>query len=93
MFELTHYSDLKAVEKLNDEIFATSSIDGIINIWNTRMNKLLTSISVNDSGVSALKFIQKRGLLICGHQSGLTCYSVTDNFQSKKIVEVPRETG
>jgi len=57
MFELTHYSELKAVEKLNEEIFATSSIDGIVNIWNTKMNKLLTSIPVNDTGVSALKFI------------------------------------
>jgi len=57
MFELTHYSELKAVEKLNEEIFATSGMDGIVNIWNTKMNKLLTSIHVNDDGVSALKFI------------------------------------
>jgi len=57
LFESCHYSDLKAIEKLNEEIFATSALDGIINIWNTRMNKLLTSITVDESGVSAIKFI------------------------------------
>lgn len=80
MFESTHYSDLKAIEKLNEEIFATSAMDGIINIWNTRMNKLLTSIDVDPRGVSSLKFVAKRGILICGHQGGVSCYSVRDDF-------------
>ena len=48
MFESIHYSAIQAIEKLNEEIFATSASDGIINIWNTRMNKLLTSISLAD---------------------------------------------
>jgi WD40 repeat protein len=48
LFESCHYSEIKAIEKLNDEIFATSALDGIINIWNTRMNKLLTSINVHE---------------------------------------------
>ena len=52
-----HYNEIKAIEKLNEEIFATSAHDGIINIWNTRMNKLLSSINVEDTGVSALKFV------------------------------------
>lgn len=67
LFESCHYSEIKALEKLNDEIFATSALDGIVNIWNTRMNKLLTSISVDKAGISSLKFIQKRGVLLCGH--------------------------
>lgn len=67
LFESCHYSEIKALEKLNDEIFATSALDGIVNIWNTRMNKLLTSISVDETGISSLKFIQKRGVLLCGH--------------------------
>ncbi len=67
LFESCHYSEIKALEKLNDEIFATSALDGIVNIWNTRMNKLLTSISVDEAGISSLKFIQKRGVLLCGH--------------------------
>ena len=67
LFESCHYSEIKALEKLNDEIFATSALDGIVNIWNTRMNKLLTSISVDVAGISSLKFIQKRGVLLCGH--------------------------
>lgn len=60
-----HYSEVKAIEKLNEEIFATAAHDGMINIWNTRMNKLLTSINIDT--VSALKFIPKRGLLVTGH--------------------------
>jgi hypothetical protein len=40
-----HYSGrLLAVEKLNSEIFATSGEDGNVNIWNTRLNKLMSSI-------------------------------------------------
>ena len=57
LFEAMHYNEIKAIEKLNEEIFATSAHDGIINIWNTRMNKLLSSINVEDTGVSALKFV------------------------------------
>lgn len=56
-FESVHYSEVKAIEKLNDEIFVTSALDGIINIWNTRMRKLLTSLIVDETGVSSLKFV------------------------------------
>jgi len=56
-FEAVHYSEIKAIEKLNDEIFVTSALDGIINIWNTRMRKLLTSLVVDETGVSSLKFV------------------------------------
>lgn len=83
LFESCHYSEIKAIEKLNDEIFATSALDGIINIWNTRMNKLLTSINVHESGVSSLKFVQKRGVLLCGHQGGVSIYSVRDDFSQR----------
>ena len=79
-FESVHYSEVKAVEKLNDEIFVTSALDGIVNIWNTRMRKLLTSLIVDETGVSALKFVQKRGVLICGHEGGVSYYSVRDDF-------------
>lgn len=83
LFESCHYSEIKALEKLNDEIFATSALDGIVNIWNTRMNKLLTSISVDEAGISSMKFIQKRGVLLCGHKQGLSIYSVRDDFQQR----------
>lgn len=79
-FEAVHYSEIKAIEKLNEEIFVTSALDGIINIWNTRMRKLLTSIVVDETGVSSLKFVQKRGVLLCGHESGISFYSVRDDF-------------
>jgi hypothetical protein len=40
-----HYSgQLLSLEKLNSEIFATTGSDGNVNIWNTRLNKLMTSI-------------------------------------------------
>lgn len=79
LFQAVHYSEVTAIEKLNEEIFATAAHDGIINIWNTRMNKLLTSISIDN--VSALKFISKRGLLVCAHSGGLSSFSVKDNFE------------
>lgn len=82
-FEAVHYSEIKAIEKLNDEIFVTSALDGIINIWNTRMRKLLISLVVDETGVSSLKFVQKRGVLLCGHESGISYYSVRDDFQTR----------
>ena len=91
MFEQCHYSSIQAVERLNDEIFATAAGDGIINIWNTKMNKLLTSLQVHDQGVRSLKFLQKRGMLLCGHLCGFSYFQVTDNFQAKKTIEVPKE--
>lgn len=82
-FESVHYSEVKAIEKLNDEMFVTCALDGFINIWNTRMRKLIWNLNVNDSGVSSLKFISKRGLLLVGHEGGISSFTARDNFESK----------
>ena len=88
-----HYSgQLLSLEKLNSEIFATTGSDGNVNIWNTRLNKLMTSINIGTT-VSSLKFVNKKGLLICGHEKGLSMYTVRDDFQTKSLQEVPGEIG
>lgn len=75
-----HYSgQLLSIEKFNTEIFATSGSDGIVNIWNTRLNRLMTSISIG-CPITALKFVNKKGLLICGHDKGLSIFTVRDDF-------------
>ncbi len=61
-------------------MFVTSALDGLINIWSTRMSKLLLSINVDDSGVSSLKFVKNGGVLICGHAGGISYYSSRDYF-------------
>jgi len=57
------------------------------------MRKLLTSLVVDDTGVSSLKFVQKRGVLLCGHEGGLSYYSVRDDFQTKQVIDLQGETG
>jgi WD40 repeat protein len=73
-------SDIKVLEKLNDEIFATGAHDGIVNIWSTKQNRLLMSINVDEGGLSTMKYVQKRGVLICGHKGGFSVFSSRDNF-------------
>jgi WD40 repeat protein len=80
LFKAAQYSEIKAIEKLDSEMFVTSALDGIINIWSTRMSKLLLNINVDESGVSSLKFVKNGGVLICGHVGGISYYSSRDYF-------------
>ena len=57
------------------------------------MSKLLTSINVDESGVSSLKFVKNGGVLICGHAGGISYYSSRDYFQERQTVELPDEKG
>lgn len=67
-----------AVEKLNSEMFATSGTDGVVNIWNSRLDRLVGFIQVEQQ-VSSLKFL-KKSILLCGHSQGVSVYSIKDEF-------------
>jgi len=44
LFTDVSYGKVTALEKFNEEIFASAAEDGMVNIWNTRMNKLIGNV-------------------------------------------------
>lgn len=83
LFKDVHQGRVTAVERFDSNIFATASEDGVVNVWNLKMNKLMTNIKISDDDrVGAFKFYKNR-FLIAAHENNLTALNLQDNFMTR----------
>ena len=75
-----HNDRVNTLERLNEEMFCSTSNVGTVNIWNLRMNKLMKNVPVcSDSRVTAVKFLKQRYMLVA-HENKLSLMDVNSDF-------------
>ena len=81
VFQDMHNDRVNALERLNQEVFCSTSNDGTVNIWNLKMNKLMKNVPVcTSSRVTAVKFLKQRYMLVA-HENKLTLMDVINDFK------------
>eukprot|EP00347_Sterkiella_histriomuscorum_P023283 403335241 len=77
-----HNDQVTAIDRLSQHIFASSSDDSNINMWDIRMPKMLKQIWFDGDRVGSIKFIQQNHLVVA-HENNLTLMGFKDNFTNK----------
>jgi WD40 repeat protein len=48
-FKDIHYDTITSISKLSNQVFASASSDGYVNLWDLRMGEFLKQIRVNNN--------------------------------------------
>ena len=61
-FKDIHYDQITSVDKFSQEIFASASDDGYVNIWDLRMGEFIKQLKVEDNErIADIKFVNANG--------------------------------
>jgi len=69
-FKDIHYDQITSVDKFSQEIFASASDDGFVNIWDLRMGEFIKQLKVeNNERISSIKFVNSFTSTSSSHSS------------------------
>ena len=95
-FKDIHYDTITSIDNYNEEIFASASDDGYVNIWDLRMGEFIKQLKVeNNERIAAIKFVQTFNTgkhLLVAHSDKVSVLSAKDNFTKRITYKINNGT-
>ena len=98
-FKDIHYDTITSVDKFNQQIFASASDDGYVNVsffiskhffvqmWDLRMGEFIKQLKMeNNERISSVKFVNEH--LLVAHSDKVSILSSKDNFTKKYTFKI-----